>query len=78
MKVAARSKEDPVDRLKRFQAAHPEITITPPCLANGPYWKAHKGEEFLTDAYWLEWFMDKLDKLFPLPPEPGTGADGRD
>ncbi len=57
--------DDPVHRLRRFKERHPEIRITPPSIATGPYWQAHKDDEFLVDAYWLEWFMDKLEKLFP-------------
>lgn len=58
-------RDDPVDRLRRFKQQHPDVRITPPSLEAGPYWIAEKDQEVVADAYWLEWFMDKLEKLYP-------------
>jgi len=61
--MEATDKRDPVDRLREFREEHPEVNIIPPSLENGPYWRAEKnGEQLVTDSYWLEWMLDKLEQ----------------
>jgi hypothetical protein len=62
--------EDSVVRRQRFEAAHPEITITPP----GPgrlLWTARAGGRVLAAAYWLDQLLDDLAWL--EGPEGGEG-----
>ena len=50
---------DSVARRREFEAAHPEITITPP----GPgrlLWTARAGGKILCAEYWLDDLLDDL------------------
>ena len=50
---------DSVVRRREFEAAHPEITITPP----GPgrlLWTARAGGKILCAEYWLDDLLDDL------------------
>lgn len=50
---------DPLERRKRFEAEHPEITIKPPGPGH-PWWTAHRDSQQIASAYQLSALMDKL------------------
>ena len=60
-------REDQVPRLKAFQAAHPEITITNPIDSRSGVWSARRAGEVMATELDLGRLLDRLERLL----EPG-------
>jgi hypothetical protein len=54
--------EDTVVRRQRFEAAHPEITLTPPG-AGTAFWTARRDGEILASHHDLGRLLDALERL---------------
>jgi hypothetical protein len=55
--------EDPVDRLRKFRAAHPEVDIMSPLDTRSAWWKAFLDGRQLAVEHELALLMDDLEKL---------------
>ncbi len=54
---------DPIERRAAFEAAHPEITISPPGR-HDPFWTARQDDgSILASAYMLAKLLDTLARL---------------
>ncbi len=75
LRVAGGGAEDPVIRRRQFEAAHPDVTILPPCAGR---WRAvvppglipGDGTRTTLGAWDLGGLMDQLDEIYP----PGGSA----
>lgn len=55
--------QDPVDRLEKFKARHPEIDIMTPLDTRSPFWKGYIDGRQLTVQHRLDAFLDVLEVL---------------
>ena len=71
LRVVSGGAEDPVVRRRRFEEAHPEAVILPPCAGR---WRAVVPPGLIPDgdgtrttlgAWDLEGLMDQLDEIYP-------------
>jgi len=60
--VVGSGPEDAVLRRQRFEAAHPEIMITPPGTL-APMWTAYRDDKSLARRYHLGALLDELGRL---------------
>lgn len=53
---------DPLTRLDRYKATHPDVTVTPPRDGN-PFWEGHKDGQVIGSGYQLERLLDRLEVI---------------
>ncbi len=58
---------DDLERRRAFEAAHPDVTISPPETHASP-WIARQGGKIMTVADQLGQLLDMLEWLFPEKP----------
>lgn len=65
MEVVNGDAEDPLVRLGRFRAEHPEVDITAPGPYTGAFWIAVDAGQEVASGYWLKQLMEKLERKYP-------------
>jgi hypothetical protein len=58
---------DPLTRLDRYKASHPDVIITPPSKDGSGFWEAHKDGKPIGSGFQLDQLLDRLDIItWPL------------
>ena len=78
LRVVSGDLDEPVQRRKRFEGAHPEIVITPPGT-HACVWTARRDGKILASGYQLGALLDKLGWLLGQQPlQSAEASRGRD